>query len=457
MTQQSTETQKAWSKESNRASKDSALQAIVALVHVNKDQWAERGLPTLRLVSDAEIPERPLVDPGLQEAYAKAVEKKQRRLALRALHQACDVREVDHSIDRGGAHEAPSPGDGDPIWDASRRIYPEDFYSWRMSEYGSHSEFDHDGFAVFQRIDGRPNMSVTVYRSVEEEGAKQIRAGDWVTPSRRYAVEHADSNISGKARILSMTVRARDLYTDGNSVLEWGYHPQEFRPEFPQPGQRDWSLQERVDVRLPWMERGAHAGAVVAIDPACEQMALFVDKLQSGQEPFAFLGALLSMRGMRTIAVSDLRELVEQVEGWADHAPSTLERIVHDSLAAPPQSCVNDSAEQLYEKFCRTFGLMLKHASAGAPVDGAARAWQRNVVAVTRKITERLIGNDLIDLDDGIVFALASALAQHDNWFGLISAPSSQLDSCPASGAQKEFFDTVQPPVHAREIEGLSM
>jgi len=52
-----------------------------------------------------------------------------------------------------------------------------------------------------------------------------INAGDWVTTTRGYAVEHGQDNLNGNYKIVSKTVRAKDLYTDGNSPYEFGYDP----------------------------------------------------------------------------------------------------------------------------------------------------------------------------------------------------------------------------------------
>jgi len=54
----------------------------------------------------------------------------------------------------------------------------------------------------------------------------QINTGDWVTISRGYAKEHGQSNIFGPYKILQKTVKAKDLFTDGDSIHEWGYDPQ---------------------------------------------------------------------------------------------------------------------------------------------------------------------------------------------------------------------------------------
>ena len=58
-----------------------------------------------------------------------------------------------------------------------------------------------------------------------QKGIK-IERGNWVTPSRGYAKEHGMANLKNQYKIISKTVKAKDLYTDGNSLSEWGYDPQ---------------------------------------------------------------------------------------------------------------------------------------------------------------------------------------------------------------------------------------
>jgi len=50
-----------------------------------------------------------------------------------------------------------------------------------------------------------------------------INDGDWVSISRDYANEHGKANLN-QFKIVSKTVPARTLYTDGNDIFEWGYH-----------------------------------------------------------------------------------------------------------------------------------------------------------------------------------------------------------------------------------------
>lgn len=52
----------------------------------------------------------------------------------------------------------------------------------------------------------------------------EINDGDWVTISRNYAKQHGESELNGKYKIISKTVPAKNLFTDGNDIFEWGYN-----------------------------------------------------------------------------------------------------------------------------------------------------------------------------------------------------------------------------------------
>lgn len=52
-----------------------------------------------------------------------------------------------------------------------------------------------------------------------------INPGDWVSIIREYAVIHGKSNLNNKYKILTKTVSAKDIYTEGY-MEEWGYDPQ---------------------------------------------------------------------------------------------------------------------------------------------------------------------------------------------------------------------------------------
>jgi hypothetical protein len=80
--------------------------------------------------------------------------------------------------------------------------------------------------AIRKAAEGGPNTRITVYRAAPK-GISGINPGDWVTPSRKYAEDHGIEEIeAGDWAIYTRTVRAGDLFTEGNSIAEWGWEPE---------------------------------------------------------------------------------------------------------------------------------------------------------------------------------------------------------------------------------------
>jgi hypothetical protein len=76
-------------------------------------------------------------------------------------------------------------------------------------------------------------MQKLIYSDIEsqlKELVKQksvpikINNGDWVTISRAYSVQHGKDNLLNKYKLISKTVYAKQLFTDGNDINEWGYN-----------------------------------------------------------------------------------------------------------------------------------------------------------------------------------------------------------------------------------------
>jgi hypothetical protein len=132
-----------------------------------------------------------------------------------------------------GEHGAPDKSNGSPLWDV-RGAYPKDFYeSPALQYYGAHQDGDADCIAIMFRCKGRRDQMVTVYRAVPKSvkgNSTAIRPGDWVALTRVYAKDHGLSALNGEFKIVSKLVHARDLFTDGNSIQEWGYDPQPITP-----------------------------------------------------------------------------------------------------------------------------------------------------------------------------------------------------------------------------------
>jgi hypothetical protein len=71
---------------------------------------------------------------------------------------------------------------------------------------------------------GNPDAGVWIFRAVPAGTENRFNPGDWASTSLAYAKSHGES-IDGDVLIISRQVRAGDLWTEGNSINEWGYWP----------------------------------------------------------------------------------------------------------------------------------------------------------------------------------------------------------------------------------------
>jgi hypothetical protein len=128
--------------------------------------------------------------------------------------------------DYRGQHRSPSRDSGSSLADVTEKgTYPKDVYGPKgFRYYGTGSNLDKQAYSVMKSAKGKPDALVTVYRAVPRKSSGGINAGDWVTTVRGYAEEHA---AGGDYKIEKKQVRARDIYTNGDSWLEWGYDPKE--------------------------------------------------------------------------------------------------------------------------------------------------------------------------------------------------------------------------------------
>lgn len=184
-----------------------------------------------------------------------------------------------------GSHTAPGPDFGAPLYDLTGggQMYPADIYSSKAAQYyGGGVPYDQKAFNIAQSFKDKPNAMVTIYRAVPKElsnseklttlenqmaaymkrgtlpkeaenyssGSKwyewaydereklrslpdepankiNINAGDWVTLTKEYAKDHGESALNGQYKILSKKVKAKDLWTNADSIHEFGYHPTE--------------------------------------------------------------------------------------------------------------------------------------------------------------------------------------------------------------------------------------
>jgi hypothetical protein len=137
-----------------------------------------------------------------------------------------------------GQHSAPGPDYGAPMDDLvgehnGAQIYPKDVYDEKQQVHlygqGGDAEaraMDQEAFNIVNGVKGDPSAMVTIYRGVPGD-VTAIHPGDWVTPVKSYAEHHAEGNLGAAAdgHVISMQVPASQLWTDGNSIEEWGWNP----------------------------------------------------------------------------------------------------------------------------------------------------------------------------------------------------------------------------------------
>lgn len=179
--------------------------------------------------------------------------------------------------DYRGYHTAPTSEDS-PMYDVTN-TFGEDMYTDRaLRMFGGYGQYDGYSIALIQRARNKPNMPVKIYRAIpailtnqekindyekqkayilktgklpkdvdnwrnsseyndwisneidrlkalppEQDAKAKINNGDWVTINPAYAKVHGQSNLNNKFKVLSKTVPAKNLFTDGNSIHEWGY------------------------------------------------------------------------------------------------------------------------------------------------------------------------------------------------------------------------------------------
>ena len=120
-----------------------------------------------------------------------------------------------------------------------RAGYPDDFYTSEGQRiYAPKPRFSGDEFGIantesynaIKNVKDKPNETVTIYRGVPDDPKiTKINRGDFVTLSPKYAELHAASGYGrdgdAPGKVISMQVKVKDIYWDGNDVNEFGYFP----------------------------------------------------------------------------------------------------------------------------------------------------------------------------------------------------------------------------------------
>lgn len=124
-----------------------------------------------------------------------------------------------------GQHTAPYRDDEGyhSSLDDVTNMFGDDIYTGNAVRYfGVGSDYDQEAVDIIQQMAGDPDGMVTIYRAVPE-GVDDINPRDWVTTTKQYALDHIGGDEGYK--VISKEVKAKDVFTDGNSIHEFGYDP----------------------------------------------------------------------------------------------------------------------------------------------------------------------------------------------------------------------------------------
>jgi hypothetical protein len=129
-----------------------------------------------------------------------------------------------------GTHTAPNLEPGVTL-DNPADIFGDDIYGRQALQYFGSGDraADSASLKAIQGMRGKPDAETMIYRAVPKSAGDDINAGDWVTTSKAYAVGHGKSALDGDYKIIAEKVRAGELATDGNSLNEWGWWPDDAR------------------------------------------------------------------------------------------------------------------------------------------------------------------------------------------------------------------------------------
>lgn len=96
-------------------------------------------------------------------------------------------------------------------------VFGEDVYGKNALQYfGSGLSGEKTSLDILKKVRGNPDAEITIYRGVPE-GVNTINKGDWVTLDPKMAEEYGN--------VISKKVKARDITTWPDSLVEFGYYP----------------------------------------------------------------------------------------------------------------------------------------------------------------------------------------------------------------------------------------
>jgi hypothetical protein len=112
--------------------------------------------------------------------------------------------------------------------DNAYEVFGQDIYGPNALQYfGAGDPRETKTVAALKRLRDNPDAEVTIYRGVPDDATGGIAKGDWVTLDKDVAQNYANLKPGQKGKVLTMKVKAKDVTTWPDSLLEFGYYPAE--------------------------------------------------------------------------------------------------------------------------------------------------------------------------------------------------------------------------------------
>ena len=198
------------------------IQKVIEASNIEKEaikEWRKKHSPRKKvsLETKAQIEE-------VDRQYQQAIQNNDLETAKYLVEQMAILKGysvTDYRID----HRAPYNDGYNASLDDVSSVYGEDIYGKNAVHYfGTFEGFDSESVGYIQQSKGKPNGTIIAYRAVPTSvKSNQIRNGDWITLTYQYAKNHGENNIIGNYRVIKKRVRIGDVYTNGDSIHEFGY------------------------------------------------------------------------------------------------------------------------------------------------------------------------------------------------------------------------------------------
>ncbi len=164
----------------------------------------------------------------IDRQYAEAVKNGDEDTARKLIVQYATKAGYDVDTSWRMDHTAPNSTDGyshsmpeiDKAYGGDGSIYSQQAAYY----YGEGRSYDTKTIAVIRTAKYNPDKLISIYRAVPTNiKDTRVRNGDWVAITREYAQEHGWRVLDDDFRIIENKVPAKHLYSNGDSINEWGY------------------------------------------------------------------------------------------------------------------------------------------------------------------------------------------------------------------------------------------